>query len=198
MLKINKSYKKILTENKELKIYIKRLEKKIYTDSLTELFNRRKFDFDMKKKIKKNSIFTLAFIDLDNMSKFNNTYGHKQADNLLKEISKFFKKISGRNATVYRYGGDEFVILFNSSETKKSEQIINKIQNNFDNIFPIGTSIGYAHKENNNYTAEEIFDLADARMYKNKKARKQKSLLEKLKNNFKRDNKNYSFSDNVN
>jgi len=40
--------------------------------------------------------------------------------------------------------------------------------------------------------------LADARMYKNKKARKQKSLLEKLKNNFKRDNKNYSFSDNVN
>src|SRR5678810_977601 len=87
---------------------IERLEKMVYYDHLTSVFNRRKFYQDIKRAYKNKSSYVL-FIDVDHFKKWNDMYGHERGDLLLKSIAKILKDSLRGKDEVYRFGGEEFV-----------------------------------------------------------------------------------------
>jgi diguanylate cyclase (GGDEF)-like protein len=79
-----------------------------YIDELTGLPGRRSLN-EMLLNLGKN--YTIAMIDVDRFKKFNDTYGHKTGDQVLKMIASRLGKISG-GAKTFRYGGEEFTAIF--------------------------------------------------------------------------------------
>lgn len=81
-------------------------------DSLTNIFNRRKFDIDTNKFISNNHSFYLAMIDIDDFKKINDTYGHDTGDIVLKTVSKMGQQIMGDTHAIYRFGGEELCVIY--------------------------------------------------------------------------------------
>lgn len=87
-----------------------------FYDELTALPGRRALVEDMAKLGRK---YSLAMCDIDFFKKFNDTYGHDTGDEVLKMVASKFSEVSG-GGKAYRYGGEEFVILFPSKESDES------------------------------------------------------------------------------
>lgn len=87
-----------------------------FYDELTSLPGRRAMIEDMAKLGRK---YSLAMCDIDFFKKFNDTYGHDTGDEVLKMVASKFSGVSG-GGKAYRYGGEEFVILFPSKDTSES------------------------------------------------------------------------------
>ncbi|WP_299012805.1 diguanylate cyclase [uncultured Photobacterium sp.] len=83
-----------------------------YVDQLTGIPGRRALETELKYLGK---TYTLAMLDIDHFKKFNDTYGHKTGDDVLRVIAKFMREIKG-GAEVFRYGGEEFTILFKGKD----------------------------------------------------------------------------------
>ncbi|ENM5934189.1 GGDEF domain-containing protein [Vibrio mimicus] len=79
-----------------------------FNDPLTQIPGRQALDQDLKHIGKK---FTLAMLDVDHFKKFNDTYGHDTGDDVLKLVASRLRLIEGK-ARVYRYGGEEFSIIY--------------------------------------------------------------------------------------
>lgn len=84
-------------------------------DALTGLHNKQYF-FDrgqevLEKSMNYNNSFSIFIFDIDNFKHYNDTNGHMQGDNLLKELGKLLKENTRSTNIVSRYGGEEFIIL---------------------------------------------------------------------------------------
>ncbi|MBC2717091.1 MAG: GGDEF domain-containing protein [Desulfobacteraceae bacterium] len=87
-----------------------------YNDELTGLPDRRSLNESMVNLGKK---YAIAMMDIDHFKKFNDTYGHKTGDDVLKVVATRLKEISGQ-AKVFRYGGEEFTAVFQGKSVKES------------------------------------------------------------------------------
>ncbi|WML55094.1 diguanylate cyclase [Neobacillus sp. PS3-12] len=97
-----------------------------YHDSLTSLPNRRKFVEDIKKLIGCGNRFALFILDLDRFKFINDSLGHTFGDELLKIVSMRLQKVINLKGNIYRFAGDEFIILL-------PDIIDNKIFTDFTN-----------------------------------------------------------------
>jgi diguanylate cyclase (GGDEF)-like protein len=79
-----------------------------YTDELTGLPGRRRLNETLTNLGRK---YAIAMIDVDHFKKFNDRYGHRTGDQVLKMIASKLKEITG-GAKVFRYGGEEFTAIF--------------------------------------------------------------------------------------
>lgn len=171
---------RIIEETKKLKEELSHLHKIIYEDSLTHVFNRQWFDdnFVSHENPPKfcNEGF-LALVDMNDFKIINDTYGHIVGDKVLHYVAHRLKKTEGK---VVRYGGDEFMILFDSGESEeKIVAIIEKIFSHFqkvsfrheDHTFKIGFAYGLAPFKAGD-VVEQVIDAADKSMYRNKMIRK--------------------------
>lgn len=117
------------------KIY--EMNKKLYesavTDQLTGIYNRKGFYqnvnamLDKMKRGRQEAKLGLMFIDLDNFKGYNDTFGHDVGDLILKSMADIFVKVSGEYGTVYRYGGDEFIILLHTDDRNTVESMAKQI-----------------------------------------------------------------------
>ncbi len=101
-------------EKEELKLEKEELKKQAVTDPLTGCYNRaylEKFETEQFDPERKSGQVGYTFIDLNDFSYLNNTFGHAFGDMALKEFSKFLRLKFRKEDTVIRYGGDEFLIL---------------------------------------------------------------------------------------
>jgi two-component system cell cycle response regulator len=85
------------------------------TDPLTGLNNRRYF-FKMaqnfvEKSIREGSPISIFLFDIDHFKHYNDTNGHNEGDNVLKEISKIVQGITRKTSVITRYGGEEFIVM---------------------------------------------------------------------------------------
>ena len=111
----------------KLKLEIERLERESHIDPLTKAYNRRVFTKDIAEILgavegKDVDIF-LIMIDADDFKKINDAYGHIAGDKTLIFLTKLIQSSLRKGVKVYRYGGEEFIILLNRTtleETKKS------------------------------------------------------------------------------
>jgi len=88
-----------------------------YLDELTDLPGRRA----LKEKFRSISgLYTVAMLDVDHFKKFNDTYGHDTGDAVLRMIAAKMKKVSGGGLS-YRYGGEEFAVVFTGKDTNEAE-----------------------------------------------------------------------------
>lgn len=92
-----------------------RLEAAARTDSLTGLGNHRLFHHDLSVEVQRRattgSFFALMAIDLDGLKQINDTHGHQAGDKYIERVSEAVRRAIGDDGTVYRTGGDEFMVL---------------------------------------------------------------------------------------
>ncbi|MDV7103504.1 GGDEF domain-containing protein [Vibrio sp. TH_r3] len=97
-----------------------------YIDQLTNIPGRRALDTELKHLGKK---FTIAMLDVDHFKKFNDNFGHDTGDDVLKLVASLMNKVKG-NAKVYRYGGEEFVVLFKNKTTQQATNYLEDLREN--------------------------------------------------------------------
>jgi diguanylate cyclase (GGDEF)-like protein len=108
------------------------IDPSIPTDELTGLLTRKAFheviDELLEKAKGSDAPISLAFIDIDNFLRFNDTYGHVAGDDMLKEVAALIKKSCGEEAIPVRYGGDEFVVIFPHIEREQAFLALEKLR----------------------------------------------------------------------
>lgn len=127
-----------------------------------------------------NSKQALIFIDMDNFKIINDTMGHFYGDNLIIEASKRLSDLLQNRYSLYRLGGDEFIVYFKNYENiDEVEDCADKITTAFRNVFNIagGTlnctvSIGIALYSGEVLSPDELLKCADIAMFKAKEAGK--------------------------
>lgn len=98
-------------------------------DYLTDLSNHRTFQEHLKLRIEQESPFTLVLADIDHFKQVNDTYGHQMGDHVLAFIGEKLKEvIPPALGHPYRYGGEEFAIIFNTADLAKVEVVLRHIQ----------------------------------------------------------------------
>ncbi|MBF9002625.1 MULTISPECIES: GGDEF domain-containing protein [Vibrio] len=95
-----------------------------FTDPLTQIPGRQALEIDLRHLSRR---YTLAMIDVDHFKKFNDTYGHSSGDDVLKLVATRLCLIRG-NAHVYRYGGEEFVVLFRGKHMTQTLEYLEEIR----------------------------------------------------------------------
>lgn len=95
----------------------KRIEEMTFTDELTQLYNRRHFNQTFENKLfsarRQNKLLGFLMIDIDNFKKYNDTYGHQEGDEVLRQLGKVLKTcFNTPDALSYRLGGEEFCVIF--------------------------------------------------------------------------------------
>jgi len=158
---------------------IKQLKEDAHQDSLTKLWNRRKFQEDLEKAIEYNRRYArssgLLFIDVNHFKAINDSLGHLAGDNVLQHISNILNKHCRVNDEVYRLGGDEFVVIMSEvdqytadKKAKIIEEVIIKTPCMFQNqeiciSVSVGTGLIDGTKDKN-----DVLEFADKEMYKAK------------------------------
>ncbi len=131
--------KKILLIGYDITHFKKEKEKlleKAIKDKLTKLYNRHYLEIYFRKilpKIKKGDIYCLIFIDLDDLKKINDKYGHLIGDKVLENFAITILKSIRQKDIAVRFGGDEFVLLING-DLEITKRIAERIQENLQEI----------------------------------------------------------------
>ncbi|MFA5220411.1 MAG: GGDEF domain-containing protein [Bacilli bacterium] len=150
------------------------------TDYLTKIYNRRKLIFKLKDlilKAKPDNTFTGILIDIVEFKNINDSYGHQFGDLVLIKIAEILNNVIGSKNWVYRYGGDEFFIILNSSKKEVAFKYIEKINDELtsfkdskDNPFKIELTFGcLVYDPIEKLSVNEFLETIDQLMYSNKK-----------------------------
>jgi len=151
-------------------------------DPLTGLLNRRALDEEFARAMARAGRTKLAlglmFIDLDHFKKVNDNFGHQAGDSVLREAAARIKALTREVDTLARYGGDEFVLIFEALESQSVIQTVGRrILDGFEMGFQfesgriaLSASIGVAFSPDHGRTTSELFDAADRAMYEVKQS----------------------------
>lgn len=153
------------------------LKKMAYVDLLTEIHNRNYCVQQLSKYDKEEgNDYGIVFFDADKLKNANDLYGHEVGDDLIKATAECIQTAFGEEDGFFgRWGGDEFIAVLDHPEHIPAFE--ERFQNEMERInathrfpFPFHISYGRAVKKANHaYTTTEICNLADERMYENKK-----------------------------
>lgn len=166
-----------VTKSVERDLHIKHFARHDY---LTDLPNRLSLTEKLHEEVSAGHPTTVLMLDLDNFKDINDIMGHGYGDYLLKEVSKRFRQITSDKMSVYRFGGDEFLILIpRETDMEKIRSFIEKIELVFRNPFildlreyKVEFSMGIARYPIDSKNVEELFMNADTAMYKVKSSGK--------------------------
>lgn len=162
----------------ELTLQVKELESSSNLDALTKIFNRRALDNYLKnicdKKELKHELHVLL-LDIDDFKQINDTYGHIAGDKILIFVANILKKTLRDGDKLFRYGGEEFLIILNRIDIKTCQEIAQRILKliSSNQLFYKGEAINvtmsigstiYYPKD----TPETLINRADKALYKSK------------------------------
>lgn len=158
------------------------LEKLAVHDPLTGLRNRRSFQENARREAirtirYKHSLF-MFFIDVDNFKQYNDMFGHQAGDELLIKTGNLLTNSLRENIdSVFRYGGDEFIILLPHLPAVQAVSVAERICSKYTllNLEPTGLSIGIAEFMEKSGTIDgdiqDMIQRADAALYTAKKTK---------------------------
>ncbi|WP_342251607.1 GGDEF domain-containing protein [Sphingomonas sp. OTU376] len=107
-------------DTKRLRADLQRAVREAEEDHLTCLPNRRGFFTRMEEALARTDAapFALALCDIDNFKAINDRHGHQTGDRVLRFVGRTLSEFLGRRVTVGRYGGEEFICLFEGSDAE--------------------------------------------------------------------------------
>jgi diguanylate cyclase (GGDEF)-like protein len=159
--------------NKELKAASERLQALAYTDVLTGLANRRSGCRDLTGYIQRykraHRPLAVAILDVDFFKRINDTFGHAVGDEVLCAIAQTLKNTIRPSDRVYRWGGEEFLVVFPNTSSDFSTDVCQRLgrritQINVRNVGTITASIGVTNFVRGD-TFESILLSADDALY---------------------------------
>lgn len=173
----------VIRDVTEKKIYEEQLEYFAFHDPLTGVWNRLHFTKEMKKIMdeagKKNSMFGIMFIDLDDFKQVNDTLGHDMGDELLIKVADRLKKNVREGDVLCRIGGDEFLILIRDIRGKQTlVEVAKRLQDIFQVPYQLGdrsvvitSSMGIAIFPQDGTDAKTLISRSDQALYRAKSQR---------------------------
>lgn len=155
-------------------------KKQAYYDEVAQVGNRKYILAVLQERISSNNKeFVCAFIDFDNFKPINDTYGHDMGDWCLRSFGEVVKKRTRRYDYIGRVGGDEFVIVFDTSSLKGIEELLNKVRREFIALgaekfadIPLSFSYGLSQFPQDGASGDALLRIADSKMYESKMKRK--------------------------
>ncbi|MGC6173969.1 GGDEF domain-containing protein [Lacrimispora sp. 38-1] len=151
-----------------------------YVDIFTGLYNRNFWEEIMRKKIEISceENFTVLIIDIDDLKRLNDGYGHMVGDEAIKAVSDALLYILNKNQYGIRFGGDEFVLILPDIKKREIENMMKKVSEIATSFFDSDKYIqeltfcyGYAKIENLTML-KKAFEKADVMMYQEKEKKR--------------------------
>jgi diguanylate cyclase (GGDEF)-like protein len=172
----------------QLSQQIRELEDDSNLDALTKVFNRRALDRYLEKVTQKDSFeqdLYLLILDIDDFKSINDTYGHVVGDKILIFIANLLRSTLRDGDKVFRYGGEEFVIILNRITEEKCQEIAKRILQTIstnkllykDNSVNVTISIGVT-KYKKGDDPDTLIDRADKALYRSKESGKNQLNME--------------------
>lgn len=168
----------------ERSLLYQRVKEVSITDSLTNCYNRAKFNEDLSHEIKLACCYekslTLIIIDIDYFKNYNDYHGHVAGDSLLREFTATLKKGLRNTDNVYRYGGEEFAILLPETDKSSAECVAKNLLYRIANTEFWGAQLSQPDKKITcsagiaNFPADtmektRLVEYADSALYKAKR-----------------------------
>ncbi len=171
-----------------------------YRDELTGLLSRRALNERLKSLGKR---YTIAMLDVDHFKRFNDTHGHDVGDEVLKLVASRVKQV-GNGGTAYRYGGEEFCIVFPRKSSEDCAAALDEVREGIadykmsirdrnrrpikakegsrkrgatkvgKNVVSVTISAGIAARDDHCSNPEEVLSAADSKLYRAKKGGRNK------------------------
>ena len=165
------------------------LQNRINFDALTGVLSRSAAEeilnirFEQFKKDGQSSV--LMLFDIDSFKRINDLYGHACGDKYLKLVAQNVKAWIRKQDLVFRYGGDEFIVLFDGLKLENAETIANNLINNVHNVedfckedaVKISISIGISSFNKDDEGIQDVLSRADKALYQAKKNGKDQAKL---------------------
>jgi len=151
----------------------KQLREQATRDELTGFFNRRMMDEMVPRELQRAARYhrdvSLAMLDLDGFKAVNDNLGHNEGDRLLRVFAGCIRKIVRASDLVYRYGGDEFLLLMPETTREQADEVLKHLDGAIcPELTRVTFSAGIASHVSD-ASAEDLVKLADDRMYQSKR-----------------------------
>lgn len=156
------------------------VQQMITLDELTGVFNRKYMNDTLTRSMNDFRVngrkFTIAIIDLDYFKQVNDTYGHLVGDKVLKGLVSVLNKTVRKADEIFRFGGEEFVIIFPDTDEQSAYQIITAARIQFSEevffteaeTFSVTFSAGLKQVDSKIDSKEKLMDYADRALYLSK------------------------------
>ena len=151
-------------------------------DPLTGLPNRRYFDQRVVEEIARarrhaSQLFSLLVIDINDFKQINDTFGHATGDETLKWVGTFLEGNLRLGDVCCRMAGDEFIVILPNTDAERARCLVTRLVQLLDAAnhwleIPVRLAIGQATFGVDGVSVEEMFNSADAAMYRDKQAQK--------------------------
>ena len=161
---------------KVIKRSTENLRSEVYKDSKFDVLNHKSYEVELRKRVESGDSFYLGMIDLDNLKKINDKYGHFLADKVISKVIAILQ-IEFGNENVFRVGGDEFIVLmdsdgdlskFDASRTQVGKSFVRDRRREFPEVSGFSISSGVAFYDSSKDDAGNVAALADEMLYKAK------------------------------
>ena len=172
-------YDRLRSVRKELRDYIVKAHKMAYTDVLTGIGNRNAY-FEVKEKLNKkigkgDLSFAVVIFDINGLKNANDDYGHETGDLMIVSAAEILKKFF-KAGTLFRIGGDEFVLLVENVSEEQMKIIFDKISTEVNAKIisknevhiPLAISKGFSVYTPEDTEVKAVVQRADAQMYQDK------------------------------
>lgn len=167
----------------ELKKKIVDWKKQATIDQMTGLINKsegfRKLRLEIENTSRDDSSTAIAFIDIDRLKLINDKFGHCVGDQVLVEVSNILHANIRKEDFVFRFGGDEFIIVFTNMTILRAKEVWDRVYHAVELFnkeqkynFSINLSVGFSeYNLSKNVELDKLIHLADSDMYREKQQR---------------------------
>ncbi len=161
------------------------------TDGLTEVYNHRFFQEELSKEVKRAERYghslSVIMMDIDYFKNYNDRFGHKKGDEVLKMMANLLTKYTRKSDLVARYGGDEFVVILPETTKEKALELADRMRIRIEksnlawiesaNHMKLTISLGIAAYPTDATTAALLVDKVDGVLYKAKESGRNKACI---------------------
>ena len=154
---------------------IQDMNKRAYTDALTGLYNKGRWDELMKKAESCRESITVIMIDLNGLKYVNDTMGHETGNRMLIHFSNILRSVIPSTDTICRWGGDEFAVMLTDVDKTAVEKYLSEIKDAVDAYNDLGRYPMLSYAAGTACSSDfpqlrrwELLKKADEQMYINK------------------------------
>lgn len=163
----------VFRDSSERKERQKRIEYLSYHDQLTDLYNRRFFEEELRRlDVERNYPLTIVYADVNGLKVINDAFGHETGDQLLTLVADAMKTTCRADDIIARIGGDEFLILLPKTDAVQAARIVERIKESIGivhfNGMSASVSFGVDTKTESSQNTSEVMNSAERNMYQAK------------------------------
>lgn len=155
-------------------------EARSHVDALTRSLNRHRLDEDLADECRRSARYarplSVIMLDVDNFKSVNDTHGHARGDVVLQHLAEAVRGAVRTTDSVYRYGGEEFVVLLRETGAQAAKELAERLRRCVEQYFTddasgaVTASFGVAELDLDEPTPSAVVEAADRALYESKRA----------------------------